>query len=325
MPYITGLKSSGAANSVATNAEVSGLSGGASSLPVGAVVPFVGTSMPTNMLLCDGSAVSRSTYSSLFTIIGTTFGSGNGSTTFNVPDFRTGTKIPVGKDSSVTDINALGKSGGSFNHTHTSTAHAHSFTHSHDMGSHTHSYDHSHTMSNHTHTTDHYHSLGNHYHTWAAHGHAQNNVSITSNSNSAHTHSYTACNTTGSTAGGSAGPRQSASSASGYYNTSTDSQTVGASVTIGASGTTNMSVNALASGSPKWNDGSTNRDRVTSTSNTSGTPSTNSTDTATGSTAVPSNNNTDSYTGNTDSGGGSLTTDSANPPYLTVNFIIQAQ
>ena len=145
MPHITGLKSSGTSNSVATNAEVSGLSGGGAALPVGAVVPFVGTSMPSNMLLCDGSAVSRSTYSSLFTIIGTTFGAGDGSTTFNLPNFRTGTRIPIGKDSSVADIDTLGKSGGAFNHTHTSVAHAHSFTHSHDMGNHTHAYDHTHS------------------------------------------------------------------------------------------------------------------------------------------------------------------------------------
>lgn len=51
---------------------------------------------PTGWLLCDGSAVSRTTYAALFAIIGTTYGAGNGTTTFNVPDFRG--RVPVGLD-----------------------------------------------------------------------------------------------------------------------------------------------------------------------------------------------------------------------------------
>jgi len=54
----------------------------------GMVVPFALSSAPIGWLACDGSAVSRSTYSKLFTSIGTTFGVGDGSTTFNVPDLR---------------------------------------------------------------------------------------------------------------------------------------------------------------------------------------------------------------------------------------------
>jgi len=49
---------------------------------------------PDGYLLCDGSAVSRTTYSTLFTLFGTTFGSGNGSTTFNIPDYRD--RMPIG-------------------------------------------------------------------------------------------------------------------------------------------------------------------------------------------------------------------------------------
>lgn len=51
---------------------------------------------PTGWLLCDGSAVSRTTYAPLFAIIGTTYGVGNGTTTFNVPDFRG--RVPMGLD-----------------------------------------------------------------------------------------------------------------------------------------------------------------------------------------------------------------------------------
>lgn len=55
-------------------------------MPVGATIPFSGSSTPSGFLLCDGSAVSRTTYAALFGVIGTTFGDGDGSTTFNVPD-----------------------------------------------------------------------------------------------------------------------------------------------------------------------------------------------------------------------------------------------
>lgn len=68
---------------------------------VGVVSPYVGSSAPTGWLLCDGSAVSRTTYAALFAIAGITYGVGDGSTTFNLPDLRsrsvvgkgTGTKV----------------------------------------------------------------------------------------------------------------------------------------------------------------------------------------------------------------------------------------
>lgn len=56
--------------------------------PSGSVIAYTGTSAPTGWLLCDGSAVSRSSYSDLFGIIGVTHGQGDGSTTFNIPDYR---------------------------------------------------------------------------------------------------------------------------------------------------------------------------------------------------------------------------------------------
>lgn len=65
-------------------------------LPVGAMLDFGGAAAPTGYLLCYGQAISRTTYAVLFAIIGTTFGVGNGTTTFNVPDFRGRTGI--GKD-----------------------------------------------------------------------------------------------------------------------------------------------------------------------------------------------------------------------------------
>lgn len=57
--------------------------------PVGTIVMYGGNTAPTGWLLCDGSAISRTVvYDRLFAVIGTTFGAGNGSTTFNVPDMR---------------------------------------------------------------------------------------------------------------------------------------------------------------------------------------------------------------------------------------------
>src|ERR1700677_1294731 len=64
------------------------LGASSSATPTGVLLPFGGTTAPSGFLLCDGSAVSRFTFSNLFSIIGTSFGSGDGSTTFNVPDTR---------------------------------------------------------------------------------------------------------------------------------------------------------------------------------------------------------------------------------------------
>lgn len=54
--------------------------------PVGTVISFAGTTAPSKYLICDGSAVSRKDYSELYAVIGTKYGTGNGSTTFNLPN-----------------------------------------------------------------------------------------------------------------------------------------------------------------------------------------------------------------------------------------------
>lgn len=58
------------------------------SAPPGVVQAFAGITIPTNWLACNGAAVSRTTYAALFGVIGTTYGIGDGATTFNVPDLR---------------------------------------------------------------------------------------------------------------------------------------------------------------------------------------------------------------------------------------------
>lgn len=78
---------------------------------IGTVQAWAGTSTPAGYLLCQGQAVSRTTYSALYSVIGTKYGSGDGSTTFNVPDMRG--NIPVGYKSGDSKFGTVGKSGGS--------------------------------------------------------------------------------------------------------------------------------------------------------------------------------------------------------------------
>lgn len=99
----------------------------------------VTTTAPTGYLLCNGDAVSRSTYSALWTALGTTsspYGQGNGSTTFNLPDMRSRTAIGVGQASGLSNRTLGGTVGAetvalsiaelaSHNHTATDSGHAH--------------------------------------------------------------------------------------------------------------------------------------------------------------------------------------------------------
>lgn len=116
-------------------------------MPVGVVVPFAGSSSPAGWQLCYGQAISRTTYAGLFSTIGTTYGSGDGSTTFNVPDLRG--RVVAGLDNMggsaasrltstvLTASNTLGATGGTQthtmtsaempSHTHTQNSHAHDF------------------------------------------------------------------------------------------------------------------------------------------------------------------------------------------------------
>lgn len=117
----------------------------------GLVLPFAGSTPPDGWLLCDGSAVSRTTHADLFDVIGTTYGAGDGATTFNLPDLRG--RVLAGLDNMggtsanrVTDVQAdsLGGSKGSETHTlstsempghtHTGPSHSHSITFASDAG-----------------------------------------------------------------------------------------------------------------------------------------------------------------------------------------------
>ena len=84
---------------VYTKTEIDSMGGGASLdttikskaniadlLPIGSYIQFAGSQAPAGFLVCNGGEISRTTYSALFAVIGTTYGSGDGSTTFNLPN-----------------------------------------------------------------------------------------------------------------------------------------------------------------------------------------------------------------------------------------------
>jgi len=124
-------------------------------MPVGVVVPFAGSTSPAGWQLCYGQAISRTTYAGLFSTIGTTYGSGDGSTTFNVPDMRGravagldnmgGTAASRLTATVLTAANTLGATGGTETHTLTTA----------QLASHNHTQDsHNHTQNSHNHTQD---------------------------------------------------------------------------------------------------------------------------------------------------------------------------
>lgn len=76
-------------------------------MPIGTVILFSGATIPQNYLVCDGSAISRQTYSDLFEAIGTVYGAGDGVDTFNIPNLLN--SVPLGSSSTY----LLGSSGGS--------------------------------------------------------------------------------------------------------------------------------------------------------------------------------------------------------------------
>jgi microcystin-dependent protein len=98
---------------------------GADGSPTGSIVMFGGTSAPSGWLFCSGQDVSRSTFSALFSVIGTSYGAGDGSTTFGLPDLVS--RFPLG--SSVP--NSVGSSGGSNTHGHALTISSGDHSHTH--------------------------------------------------------------------------------------------------------------------------------------------------------------------------------------------------
>lgn len=130
------------------------------STPVGTITMYAGASAPENWALAQGQAVSRTTYSALFALIGTTYGTGDGSTTFNLPDLRE--RFVAGLGTAVW-ANARNKKGGSKDAP--VVTHTHGMTHDHPTST-TSSDSHSHTAT-HDHTASSA-SAGSHAHFFAA-------------------------------------------------------------------------------------------------------------------------------------------------------------
>lgn len=84
-------------------------------LPVGTIIPYAGTTIPSNYMLCEGQELSRIEYDILFSAIGTTYGVGDGSTTFNLPNLKG--RVITGIDSNDEDFDTLGETGGEKTHT----------------------------------------------------------------------------------------------------------------------------------------------------------------------------------------------------------------
>lgn len=82
-------------------------------MPVGTYIQFAGSSAPGGYLACDGTAVSRTTYADLFAVVSTTYGVGNGSTTFNLPDARGLVMVGAGAHGTMTRANGTAYNGGS--------------------------------------------------------------------------------------------------------------------------------------------------------------------------------------------------------------------
>lgn len=83
-------------------------SGAVNFVPTGVILPYAGTSAPSGFLGCDGTAVSRTTYAGLFAAIGTTWGVGDGSTTFNLPNLNRKALVGSGGSGTATLANSVG-------------------------------------------------------------------------------------------------------------------------------------------------------------------------------------------------------------------------
>jgi microcystin-dependent protein len=165
-------------------------------VPLGGVLPYIGATAPnSNFVLPYGQAISRTTYATLFALVSTTYGSGDGSTTFNVPDLRG--RVVAGQDdmggssadrltnqTGGLDGDTLGATGGAETHT-LSTAQIAAHTHTGSTGS-----DGAHT---HTVTARELSAYG----TGGAIGTRLDSGSVTSSSNGAHTHTFTSDSTGG--------------------------------------------------------------------------------------------------------------------------------
>jgi len=218
--------------------------------PIGEIKMWPTTTAPTNWGLCNGQAISRATYATLFALIGTTFGAGDGSTTFNLPDMQQ--RIPIGK-TAAGGLSTIGTTTGSWDHTH-GPGTLQVSSHDHSSGTL--------TVASHTHgagslqVASHSHGPG----TLAVASHTHDDGSLAADSDGSHTHTGTTSEHAGHTHGLSvagselSGDQDSFSfveaseTGSGGIHTHTFTTDSGGSHTHGISGSTGSAAPAVSSG-----------------------------------------------------------------------------
>ena len=152
---------------------------------------WTGVTAPSGWLLCQGQAVSRVSYSILYAICGTKYGAGNGTTTFNLPDF--GGNVPAGYKSGDANFGThgaiVGAATANLSHSHTVNSHSHTGgNHAHGLGGHTHGYS-SYQRSD--------------YGQWQSGGSSDVQATHTGYAPPGHDHGITVSGTTGGPSGGS--------------------------------------------------------------------------------------------------------------------------
>lgn len=190
-------------------------------MPAGSIIQTARATAPTGWLLCDGTAVSRTTYSTLYNAIGTTYGSGDGSTTFTLPNLQG--KIPVGKNAGTFSV--LGATGGAETHTLSVT----------EMPSHTHTQNaHTHIQNAHTHTQD------PHTHTQDPHSHSET-ANVSNTYTTAYTSGYNSYLQTGNVGGttGSTTATNQSTTATNQSTTATNQSTTATNQNTGGGGAHN--------------------------------------------------------------------------------------
>ena len=234
--------------------------GGADPMLVGTVFAYASLTPPTGCLLCDGTPASRATYPDLWNLLGTTYGAGDGSTTFGIPDLRSRMIIGAGAAASGgLTPRALASTGGEEKHVlllAELAAHTHTMgNHTHTMGGHTHlGVDHLHSMQNHTHGYDHYHNWGaqgSHAHGLGGHYHGSGGPASINYGTTSPGYQFYQC--TSQNTGGPSGGSDAAGTPAG--NTVYASQTSGGWGTSGgpSSGTTGAMDRGATTGGPSTN------------------------------------------------------------------------
>lgn len=182
---ITHTPAEGSTATIAVNTSYAGF------VPTGSVFQYAGSTAPTGYLICDGAAVSRTTYAALFAIVGTRYGTGDGSTTFNLPSMAT--KVPQGITTGLPSGTTLATGAQSADHTHTITTGGQSADHTHNGTSGNASANHSH---NSTWTVGTGNDNNNHTHGYQK-SNGSNSGAASDGVSTGHTHTWNANLTTG--------------------------------------------------------------------------------------------------------------------------------